>query len=115
MKDYTANIIDYRGGKALLIDSFDIVQMVSTKDANSAVKEIEEKCNDVDYVLLITSTPFHMLRPRIRDIFKYSESKSSVNCYRHITTKGRETWRNYLEQQRDELRTKMFCAEEEPQ
>ena len=101
MKDYSTNIIDYRGGKALLIDSLDIMQMTSRVN-NEAIKMIEEKSNEVDYVLLITSMPFHTLRPKIREFFHQSH-RSQVNCFRHITEKGKQTWNAYLEEQTKEL------------
>ena len=101
MKDYSTNIIDYRGGKALLIDSLDIVQMTSRVN-NEDITMIEEKSKEVDYVLLITSMPLHTLRPKIRELFNQPH-KSQVNCFRHITEKGKQTWNKYLEEQTKEL------------
>ena len=102
MKDYTANIIDYRGGKALLIDSLDIMQMTSRVNTE-AIDLIKEKYDSVDYVLLITSMPFHTLRPKIRELFNQPH-KSKVNCFRHMTPKGRVTWNAFLEEQtKDQL------------
>jgi len=105
MKDFKANIIDYRGGKALLLDSLDIMHMGPQHEANEAIKIIEEKYSEVDYVLLITSMPLHMLRPKLRALFAQpTRSKSQVNCFRHITEKGKQTWRTYLEEQtKDQL------------
>ena len=105
MKDFMANIIDYRGGKALLLDSLDIIHLVSQHEANETMKIIEEKYSEVDYVLLITSMPLHMLRPKLRALIAQpTRSKSQVNCFRHITEKGKQTWRTYLEEQiKDQL------------
>ena len=101
MKDYTANIIDYRGGKALLLDSLDILHMTSRLENKQVLDLIKEKYDEVDYILLITSMPFHTLRPKIRELFKHP-AKSQINCYRHITPKGMQTWTTYLEEQTQE-------------
>ena len=103
MKDYTANIIDYRGGKALLLDSLDIMHLTSRIENQEAIKLIEEKYDEVDYILLITSMPFHTLRPSIRTLFEHP-AKSRINCYRHITPKGKKTWAAFLDEQTKELR-----------
>ena len=103
MKDYTANIIDYRGGKALLLDSLDILHMTSRLANKEVLSLIEEKHDEVDYILLITSMPFHTLRPSIRTLFE-PPAKSRVNCYRHPTPKGKKTWAAFLDEQTKELR-----------
>jgi len=102
MKDYSVNIIDYRGGKALLLDSLDIMHLTSTNDIQEAMELIEKNYEEVDYVLLITSMPFNTLRPKIRAFFT-QPYRSQVNCYRHITEKGKQTWNNYLKEQTKSL------------
>ena len=102
MKDYTVNIIDYRGGKALLVDSFDIMRMTTRMKDDEAIKIIEEHYDQVDYVLLLTSMPFYTLRPKIRALFTQPH-RSEVNCFRHITLKGKETLKAFMEEQAQEI------------
>lgn len=86
MKDYEANIIPYRGGKALLIDSFDFLEMRSRSEVNLMAKLIEDSIESVDYVLVISSMPPSMVRPVFRKWFK----AAPIYCYRHTTKRGRK-------------------------
>jgi len=88
-RDYELKIIPYRGGKALLIDSFDIMQINPTthKDRLNLRKHIDLMKKEVDYILLLTSMKPRAIRPMFRDLFNRQDI---TPCYRYITEKGQK-------------------------
>lgn len=106
MKDYNLSIIDYRGGSALVVDSFDLMQMKALNyreqlNLKELFKEVSEK---VDYILLLTSYPASMIDPLFKEFFSHL---NRINCYRFLTEKGKETIKNYTNNRVEELRKEL--------
>lgn len=110
---YEMNIIDYRGGKALLIDSLDIMKMISAREnrwESALLKtQIQNWMKEVDYVLLITSSPPYLIRSLFQDLFNV---RTRVNCYRFITKRGHKTVNEYMNKIQDELRETLKAVED---
>lgn len=111
MKDYSFNIIDYRGGKAVLIDVLNIIQFMSlnppeSRELKTRLKKLESQ---VDYFLLITSYPPELIRPIFREYFNRG---TLVNCYRYITPRGKITIRNITDKKINELRSQLTPFQE---
>lgn len=103
LKDYDVKIIDYRGGKALLIDSFDIALLSNGIDENPVLESIKNQIENVDYILVLTTYPLSMIRKEIRDYLFVIAKVDSINCYRWTTPRGRKTIRKWAEKMREDL------------
>ena len=79
------DIINYRGGKALVIDSLDIVRMKAYLNGGIRFRQtmrdlVEVPHTKVDYILVITSYPMDQLPLFLCQAM--SDSTDRINCYR---------------------------------
>jgi len=80
------DIVNYKGKKALLIDSKDIIDMniyIKSKPELDLIAKIETARHEVECILLVTSIKPSIWPRWLRNILN-SMSDSTVPCYRYF-------------------------------
>jgi len=104
-------IIDYRGGKALLIDSLDIMHMSSSFLASrkKLFQEMKDYESKVDFILILTSYNLETLHPELRKLVMRGDD---IHCYRMMTTRGRVTTKRIADEEYERVKVNTRCATE---
>lgn len=88
--DFGFQIIPYRGGKALFIDSWDFMSLRSGTESESwAIRKYLDNViedNDIDFVMMISSMRPYMIRKQFNDWFNIGTASMG---YRFLTERGR--------------------------